>query len=79
MYKGNIEAIFTQTNLERNCLERYIKGKVSKIVENYKSVISSKNLNKAFAKVDEVKNLAGQSIAQMAANMEQTERLLEHS
>ena len=59
MYYGNIEKILKQTNLERNCMKPFIGGKVSKIVENYKSVISSKNLNKAFAKVDEVKNLAG--------------------
>ena len=56
-----------------------MKQAVPKIIENYKSVISSQNLNKAFAKVDEVKALAGQSIAQMAANMEQTEKLLENS
>ena len=60
-------------------MDKYLIGKVSKVVDNYKSNISSKNLNKAFAKVDEVKNLAGKSIAQMAANMEQTEMLLAQS
>lgn len=79
MYKGNIGFILWQSNLERNCLEKYLLGKVNKICDNYRSNISSKNLNKAFQKVDEVKNLAGKSIAQMAANMEQTEQLLAHS
>lgn len=79
MYKGNVSFMFKQNNLERNCLEKFLKAKINKIVENYNTSISSKNLNAAFQKVDEVKAIAGRTITKMAANMEQTEDLLKHS
>lgn len=79
MYKGNVSFMFKQTNLERNCLEKFLKAKVTKVLENYTTSISSKNLNAAFQKVDEVKNIAGRSITKMQSNMEQTEKLLDHS
>lgn len=79
MYKGNVSFIFKQSNLERNCFDKFLKAKVQTIVENYSTNISSKNLNLAFQKVDEVKNIAGRTITKMQANMEQTEELLKHS
>lgn len=79
MYKGNVQFIFKQTNLVRNCLEKFLKPKVAKILENYNTSISSKNLNMAFQKVDEVKQIAGRSIQQMAQNMQETEELMQHS
>ena len=79
MYKGNVSFIFKQSNLERNCFDKFLKAKVQTIVENYSTNISSKNLNLAFQKVDEVKNIAGRTINKMQANMEQTEELLKHS
>lgn len=48
MYKGNVSFMFKQTNLERNCLDKFLKAKVNKIIENYSTSISSKNLNAAF-------------------------------
>lgn len=79
MYKGNVGFMFKQTNLERNCLDKFLRIKINKIIDNYSTSISSKNLNAAFEKVDEVKAIAGRTITKMAANMEQTEDLLKHS
>lgn len=45
MYKGNVSFMFKQTNLERNCLDKFLKPKMIKIIENYSTSISSKNLN----------------------------------
>ena len=66
MYKGNVSFMFKQTNLERNCLDKFLRGKINKIIENYNTAISSKNLNAAFQKVDEVKAIAGRTITKMA-------------
>ena len=79
MYKGNVAFMFKQTNLERNCLDKFLRPKITKILDNYSTSISSKNLNKAFEKVDEVKQIAGRTITKMQANMEQTEDLLKAS
>lgn len=79
MYKGNVDFIFKQTNVERNCLGKFLTPKVSKLVENYTSSISSKNLNAAFQKVDEVKSIAGRTIGKMQENMAQSEELLKNS
>lgn len=65
MYKGNVDFIFKQTNVERNCLGKFLTPKVTKLVDNYSSSISSKNLNAAFQKVDEVKSIAGRTIEKM--------------
>jgi hypothetical protein len=65
-----------QTNLERNCLEKFLKSKINTILDNYNTCISSKNLNMAFQKVNEVKAIASRSLTAMAANMEQTEKLM---
>ena len=73
MYKGNVQFMLKQTNLERNCLEKFLKPKVQVTLENYNTSISSKNLNNAFQKVDEVKAIAGRTITKMAQNMEETE------
>lgn len=55
MYKGNVQFMMKQTNLERNCLDKFLRPKVATLLENYNTNISSKNLNAAFQKVDEVK------------------------
>ena len=56
--------------MERNCLEKFMRGPVKKILENYLTSIKSTNLNKAFEKVDQVKQIAGRTITQMSQNME---------
>ena len=65
MFYNDLSKVYEHKGLERNSLGKIkqMKQAVPKIIENYKSVISSQNLNKAFAKVDEVKKLAGDSIA----------------
>ena len=55
MYKSNMSKILVQTNLEKNCLDKFLRNKTLKIMENHNTSISSKNLNAAFQKVDEVK------------------------
>lgn len=65
MYKGNVDFIFKQTNVERNCLGKFLTPKISKLVDNYTSSISSKNLGAAFQKVDEVKSIAGRTLNKM--------------
>ena len=59
-----------QSNLEKNCLDKFLRAKITKIVDNYNTKISSQNLNKAFQKVDEVKAIAGRTIVGMQNNME---------
>ena len=66
-----------QTNLERNCLAPFLNGKISKILDKYTSSISSDNLNKAFAKVEEVKEIAGRTVTKMAENMSKAEDMVE--
>lgn len=56
-----------------------MRNKVAKILENYNTNISSKNLNLAFQKVDEVKNMAGRTVMKMAENMREAEKMLENS
>ena len=72
MYKGNISKILMQTNLEENCLDKFLRSKVLKIMQNHQTSIKSKNLNAAFEKVDEIKTIAGSSIMKMQDNMETT-------
>ena len=45
LYKGNVTYMKRQTNLEPNCLDKFLRPKTEKILENYQSSISSKNLN----------------------------------
>ena len=48
MYKGNVQFMMKQTNLERNCLDKFLRPKITLLLENYNTNISSKNLNAAF-------------------------------
>ena len=75
MYKGNVQFMLKQSNLERNCLDKFLRSKVTKIIDNYSTNISSKNLNQAFSKVDDIKSIAGRTIGKMAQNMEQAEEM----
>ena len=72
MYKNNVVFIFRQSNLERNCFDKFLSKKVPKILDNYNTSISSKNLNAAFQKVDEVKQIAANAITGMQANMSES-------
>lgn len=49
------------------------------MLDKYTTSISSENLNKAFAKVDEVKEIAGRTITKMAENMSKAEGMVEQS
>lgn len=61
-YKGNVEFMVRQTNLERGILNQYLLKPVKKLIANHSTAIQSNNLNKAFEKVDQVKQIAGRTI-----------------
>eukprot|EP00347_Sterkiella_histriomuscorum_P019201 403342551 len=76
IYKGNLNFIFKQTNLTPNCYDKPFKAAFNKVQENYNTGISNKNLQNAFRKVEEVKDIAARSISQAIDNSKETERLL---
>ncbi len=51
----------------------------NKVLDNYNTGISSGNLQMAFQKVDEVKNIAQDAVRGMVANTGETEKLLQDS
>jgi len=48
MYKGNVGFMLKQSTLERNCLDKFLRQKMVRLIENYSTNIQSKNLNQAF-------------------------------
>ena len=66
-----------QTNLERNCLAPYLGASINKIVDSHSTSINSGNLQAAFLKVNEVKDIAGRTISKMAENMSKAENMAE--
>jgi hypothetical protein len=66
IYKGNLPFILKQTNLTPNCFDKMFKQNFQKIIDNYNTGISSKNLQQAFKKVDELKDIAARSVTKMA-------------
>mmetsp|Transcript_15518 Transcript_15518/g.11300 ORF Transcript_15518/g.11300 Transcript_15518/m.11300 type:complete len:88 (+) Transcript_15518:164-427(+) len=44
VYKGNLHLIQKQTNLTPNCFDKMFKPNFQKVIENYNTGISSKNL-----------------------------------
>lgn len=49
------------------------------MADNYNTGISNRNLQNAFKKVEEVKDIAARSITQMVDNNKETEKLLSQS
>jgi hypothetical protein len=41
MYKGNVGFMLKQSNLEKNCLDKFLRVKITKIIDNYNTKISS--------------------------------------
>ncbi|CDW81914.1 vesicle-associated membrane [Stylonychia lemnae] len=79
IYKGNLGYIFKQTNLTPNCYDKAFKAAFNKVLDNYNTGISNKNLQNAFRKVEEVKDIAARSITTMIDNNKETEQLLSKS
>jgi len=79
MYKGNVEFMLRQSNLERNCLSKFINSKVNKILDSYRSNIKNEKLGQAFEKVDKIKGEANEAIQGMLSNMEDVNKLNELS
>ena len=76
LYKGNVVYMRRQTNLEHNCMSKFIKPKVDVLIDNFTSVTSTQNLDNAFKKVSEVKAMAGDIIEEQVRNMEQAEKIM---
>jgi GTPase involved in cell partitioning and DNA repair len=79
MYQGRLSLIKKQTNLTANVYDQPFKKSFQKVLDNYSSGISNKNLQMAFQKVDEVKDIAAKSVHQMVQNNAETEKLLQSS
>lgn len=68
-----------QTNLTANVYDQPFKKAFQKIIDSYNTGISNKNLQAAFQKVDEVKDIAAKSVSIMVQNTAETEKLLHTS
>lgn len=79
LYKGNINFIHRQQNLKPNVYDKVFLANFKKVLDNNSTGISSKNLNAAQAKADEVKVIAARSVQKMNENMAETQKLLESS
>ena len=79
MYKGRLDFIERQQNLKPNVYDKVFKPNFQKVYYNYNTGISSTNLNAAFDKVEEVKNIAARSVDKMNSNLSETQKLLESS
>lgn len=73
IYKGNLSFIFKQTNLTPNCYDKPFKTAFNKVHDNYNTGISNRNLQNAFRKVEEVKDIAIRSVTMMVENNKETE------
>ncbi len=65
MYQGRLSMIKKQTNLTANVYDQPFKKSFQKVLDTYNTGISNKNLQLAFQKVDEVKDIAARSVTQM--------------
>jgi len=79
MYQGRLSLIKKQTNLTANVYDQPFKKGFQRIYDSYNTGISNKNLQLAFQKVDEVKDIAAKSVSMMVQNNEETEKLLHTS
>ena len=79
MYQGRLSLIKKQTNLTANVYDQPFKKQFQRILDSHNTGISNKNLQLAFQKVDEVKDIAAKSVTMMVQNNAETEKLLHTS
>ncbi|CAI2379972.1 unnamed protein product [Moneuplotes crassus] len=79
VYKGHLEKVHEQQNIRPLCLDKYFRKTFIKILDNYSTGISSKNLQLAFAKAEEVKEIAQKNVKDMIKNVHETDELLQKS
>ena len=79
MYQGRLSLIKKQTNLTANVYDQPFKKQFQRILDSHSTGISNKNLQLAFQKVDEVKDIAAKSVTMMVQNNAETEKLLHTS
>jgi len=58
-------------------MSKFLKAKIDTIIENYTSITSRQNLDNAFKKVQQVKDMAGDIIEEQVRNMEQAEKIMQ--
>ena len=79
MYQGRLTLIKKQTNLTANVYDQPFKKQFQRILDSHSTGISNKNLQLAFQKVEEVKDIAAKSVSMMVQNNAETEKLLHTS
>ena len=79
LYKGHLEKIHEQQNIKPMWLDKFFKNSFIKIFDNYSTGISQKNLQLAFAKAEEVKQIAANNVKNMVKNIQETDQLLDKS
>eukprot|EP00345_Euplotes_harpa_P005530 CAMPEP_0168329078 /NCGR_PEP_ID=MMETSP0213-20121227/6890_1 /TAXON_ID=151035 /ORGANISM="Euplotes harpa, Strain FSP1.4" /LENGTH=91 /DNA_ID=CAMNT_0008332327 /DNA_START=227 /DNA_END=498 /DNA_ORIENTATION=- len=72
IYKGHLEKIHEQQNIKPMCLNKYFRDSFAKVFDNYSTGISQKNLQLAFAKAEEVKQIAANNVKNMVKNIQET-------
>mmetsp|Transcript_28412 Transcript_28412/g.28199 ORF Transcript_28412/g.28199 Transcript_28412/m.28199 type:complete len:129 (-) Transcript_28412:267-653(-) len=65
VYKGHLDKVHEQKNLKPLCLDKYFRKTFIKVFDNYSTGISSTNLHLAFAKAEEVKEIAQKNVKDM--------------
>ena len=79
LYKGHLDKVHEQQNIKPLCLDKFFKKTFIKVFDNYSTGINSKNLQLAFAKAEEVKEIAQKNVKDMIKNVHETDELLERS
>lgn len=60
-------------------MDKYFKKSFIKVFDNYSTGISQKNLQMAFAKAEEVKQIAANNVKSMVKNIQETDQLLDRA
>lgn len=61
------------------CFDKFFKKSFEKVLDNYSTGISQKNLQAAFAKAEEVKAIAANNVKNMVKNVQETDQLLDRA
>ena len=79
LYKGHLEKVHEQQNIKPLCLDKFFNKSFVKVFDNYSTGINSQNLQLAFAKAKEVKEIAQKNVKDMIKNVNETDELLQKS
>ena len=79
LYKGDLDKVHKQQNIKPMWLDKFFKSSFIKIFDNYRTGINQKNLQLAFVKAEEVKQIASTNVKSMVKNIQETDQLLDKS